>query len=80
MFSSAAITVFIVVGIPVICGTAIAIAAILKGKSDDGELSSDETKTLQEIHQGLSRMEKRIEALESIVIEQRDKHREHSEL
>lgn len=73
-----AITVFIVIGIPVICATAIAIAIILKGKSG-GDLSKDETRLLQEIHQGLGQMEKRIEALESIVIE-REKHHEHTKL
>lgn len=72
-----AITVFIVIGIPVICATAIVIAFILKGKSN--QLTADETRTLQEIHQGLIKMEKRIDSLESIVID-RDKHREHSEL
>ncbi|WP_309382235.1 hypothetical protein [Cerasicoccus frondis] len=79
MLSSAAITTFIVIGIPVICGTIIAIVAILQGKSGDEEFSTDETKLLQEIHQGLSKLEQRIDALETIVISKERNHK-HSEL
>ncbi|GHB96325.1 hypothetical protein [Cerasicoccus arenae] len=76
-----AILILTGIGIPVLCGSAIAIAAIFKGSSaiTSKNLSTDETRILQEIHQGLTRMEKRIEALETIVIEN-EKHREHSEL
>ncbi|WP_309400876.1 hypothetical protein [Cerasicoccus maritimus] len=72
-----AILIFIIIGIPVLCGTVIAITAIVKGSNarNSKNLSAEETKILQEIHQGLERMEKRIEALETIVID-KEKQRE----
>ncbi|MEO0794419.1 MAG: phage-shock protein [Verrucomicrobiota bacterium] len=62
---------FFVIGLPIICGTAIAIVAILKGSSSKKKdsLDEDETLLLQEIHAGMARLEKRIDALETIVIE-----------
>ncbi len=77
-----AFLIFIVtIGIPMLCGTVIALVAILKGSSvlSSKNLSNEETRILQEIHQGLVKMEKRIDALETIVIE-KDKARETTEL
>ena len=45
----------------------------------DEEFSTDETKLLQEIHQGLSKLEQRIDALETIVIS-KERNQKHSEL
>lgn len=77
----ASLLIFTLVALPILCGTAIAIFAILKGSSalSSKNLSTDETRILQEIHQGLARMEKRIEALETIVIE-KEPERETTEL
>lgn len=59
----------ITVGLPVICGTLIILAflflnATRSRKSDT--VSEDDTRILQEMHQSLLRMEKRIDALETI--------------
>ncbi len=35
-----------------------------------GKLDADETRLIQEIHQGLSRMEERVDALETILMDQ----------
>jgi phage shock protein B len=39
------------------------------------QLEAEETKAIQEIHTGLSRMEERVEALESVLLEQERKDR-----
>ncbi len=41
---------------------------IAKGGKDD-QFKAEETQLIQEIHQGLQRMEERIEALETILLE-----------
>jgi hypothetical protein len=74
---------FIVVGIPVLCGTVIALAKIIKGndKASKRQASTDEALIIQEIHQGLSRLERRIEALETITLERSNKRTStHSEI
>ncbi len=44
------------------------------------QLNADETKLIQEIHQGLSRMEERVEALETILVDlERNKKRKEGE-
>ena len=44
------------------------------------ELDAEETRLMQEIHQGLSRMEERIEALETILLDREGtKHRKERE-
>jgi len=51
----------------------------------DDPFQSDETRIIQQIHQGLSKMEKRIEALETILLERepkeekRNKERKHTD-
>jgi phage shock protein B len=53
-----------------------AIRIIKGGISRKGQnLQTDETKKIQEIYQGLSRMEKRIEALETIILDRERKDR-----
>ncbi|MFO7723990.1 MAG: hypothetical protein R6V45_00455 [Oceanipulchritudo sp.] len=66
--------VFIVVGLPVMAGTLIALARILKGQSGGkgGKRSGsdrEEAEIMQEINRSVSRLEKRIDALETIVLE-----------
>lgn len=73
--SGEALTTFIffsiVVGFPVICGTLIAIVAIIRPKKNppSSKASKEETQLIQELHQGMVRLEKRIESLETIIIE-----------
>jgi len=53
-----------------------AIKIIKGGVSRKGQnLQTDEAKKIQEIYQGLSRMEKRIEALETIILDSDRKDR-----
>jgi len=52
----------------------IAIRVIRGGASESGpHLSANETQTIQETYKGLSAMEKRIEALETILVERERK-------
>lgn len=59
----------------IICGTVLTIVKMrrsgLSGNSRQSQ--SDEARVIQEIYQGLSRMEKRIDALETILMDQQDK-------
>jgi phage shock protein B len=66
--------VFIVVGLPVMAATLIKLAKIMKGESggsgsDNPGSGREEAALMQEIHRSLSRLEKRIEDLETIVLE-----------
>ncbi len=60
-----------VIALAVICGTVLLAIRIIKGDSARGGQKGevDEAKMIQEIHQGLSRMEERIEALETIMLD-----------
>ena len=74
MGSIAGITiVFIVIAIPliIIAGTVLLGIKIVRGgtSSRDAKAQADETRIIQEIYQGLTRMEERVEALETILIE-----------
>ena len=61
-----------VVLIPAIIGGTILLAIrLLKGKASHKD-QADDSKIIQEIYQGLSRMEERVEALETILLD-RDK-------
>lgn len=62
----------IVVGLPVICGTMIILTGMLLAsvkKKHSENLSSEDAQILQEMHQSLIRMEKRIDSLETIYFE-----------
>lgn len=65
--------VFIVVGIPVLSATLISLAKIIKGKPDSKKDSSrsshEEAEIVQDIHMMVTRLEKRIDALETIVLD-----------
>ncbi|MBN1517634.1 hypothetical protein JXA32_13810 [Candidatus Sumerlaeota bacterium] len=72
------IAICLIFGIPIvaiICGSLVEALKVIKGESGgkNAKLSEDETRLIQELHQGLLRMEKRIEALETILLE--DKRR-----
>ncbi|MDJ0914072.1 MAG: phage-shock protein [Desulfobacterales bacterium] len=59
----------------VIGGTILLAIRIIKGGSSaqDRQQRADEARTIQEIYQGLSRMEDRVEALETILLDQEKK-------
>lgn len=79
------LVVFVIIGIPIICFTLYKIAKILKGTdsldpkspgaatSDEPRLTAskeaEETRLIQEINRTLGRLETRIEALETIVLD-----------
>ena len=73
-----ALAIIMVFGIPlaaIIGSFVIAGLKILKGDSSqrDRQLRAQETGLIQEIHQGLSRMEERVEALETILLDRERK-------
>jgi phage shock protein B len=55
----------------IIFGFILAMAKIKKGGSFRGgeQLQANETKLIQELHQGLTKMEERIEALETLLLD-----------
>lgn len=61
--------------VAIVCGTILAIVKTrrpgLTGNS--GKSQSEEARVIQEIYQGLSRMEERIDALETILMDKQDK-------
>jgi hypothetical protein len=66
--------VFIVVGLPVLSATLIKLAKIIKGEptscgKGNSHSSREEAEIVQDIHQLVSRLEKRIDSLETIVID-----------
>ncbi len=68
------LAIIMVFGIPlaaIIGGFVLAGLKIIKGDSSeqDSKLRAQETRLIQEIHQGLSRMEERVEALETILLD-----------
>ncbi len=82
-FMDAAISIFAIVFVAVIVLAALAVpvlvlVVILKavtGSKRNAGLQEDEARIMQEIHQGLSRMEERIEALETLVLDPKDRVR-----
>jgi phage shock protein B len=67
-----------VLGLAIIGGTILMAIKILKGGlSRTGQKAqNEEAKMVQEIYQGLSRMEQRVEALETIILDRTGKDRE----
>jgi hypothetical protein len=63
--------------VAIICGTLIAITAIVRGKSSPAEKPEDEqaTRTIQEIYTQCNRLADRIEALETIILENEKKNK-----
>lgn len=59
----------------VVCGVIVMIVRMIRGGSSSGGGidQSEETRMIQEIYQGLSRMEKRVDALETILLERQKK-------
>jgi len=67
--------VAIVVGLPIICGTLIKLAKIIRGdpsgsgRKNRHQSGREEAQIMQDINSTLSRLEKRIDSLETIVLE-----------
>lgn len=61
----------LVLGLAIIGSTVLMAIRILKGgvSRKEQRLEGEEAKMIQEIHQGLSRMEQRVKALETIVLD-----------
>jgi phage shock protein B len=66
-----------IVALIIIGAVILAAIRILKGSSGHGRdgINSDEARVIQEIYQGLSRMEERVEALETILLDRDRKER-----
>lgn len=69
------VMIFMVPIVAIICGFLLAALKIIKGDSGkkDAEQSTEETRLIQELNQGLKRMDHRIEALETILLTQNPK-------
>ena len=66
--------------IPLVVGATIVISIkLLKGGSSRKDQAED-SKLIQEIYQGLSRMEKRVEALETILLDRENRDRHHEKI
>lgn len=75
----AIIIVFIVIGLPVIATAFLIGLKIMRGGSSSSQgrkAMEEETRIIQEIYRGLNRMEERVEALETIIINRERKERE----
>ncbi len=68
----------VVILLPVIL--ILGLVKILTGASKSKELSVEEAKLMQEIYRGLTRMEKRIESLETILVEKEGKGSENDKV
>ena len=66
-----------IVALIIIAGVILLAIQILKGASASGGtgINSEEARIIQEIYQGLSRLEERVEALETILLDQDRKER-----
>jgi phage shock protein B len=66
-----------IVALIIIGGVILVAVRIFKGgiSSDGDGINSDEARVIQEIYQGLSRLEERVEALETILLDHDRKER-----
>lgn len=61
-------------GVAIVCWT---IVRLVAGGTRSNAASAEETQLMQELYHGLSKMEQRVEALETLLLE-RDRHGERS--
>ncbi|MBN2311871.1 MAG: hypothetical protein JXR94_23025 [Candidatus Hydrogenedentes bacterium] len=76
VFAMGIAELLVLIPIVVIFGAMIlAVGALLRGSRRHGgpELRAEETRTIQEIHSGLARMEERVEALETLLLDRERK-------
>jgi phage shock protein B len=71
------IIVFIVIGLPVIGGILLAFAKIMKGDGSNRTGDGEEARMIQDIHRGLAKLESRIDALETIILDREARADEH---
>lgn len=66
------VAIFTVIGLPIICVTILIAIRLHRGgnRTRDRVQWEEETRLMQEMHDDLARMETRIEALETILMEQ----------
>ncbi len=57
-----------------ICGTVLIIVRTRGNRDGHGATNSDEAQLIQEIYQGLEKLEKRIESLETILMDSQQKN------
>ena len=81
MFNAVSTAIIMVLAIPLVAimgGMIVAIIKLLKsdGSARSRRLNEEETRIMQEIYRGLEKMEKRVETLETLLLERegRDKH------
>ena len=69
-------TILIVIGLPVICGTIVVLVKIFHGGGGkrQRETEAEEARLIQQMHRDLTRLEERMESMETIVLE-RDHHK-----
>ena len=67
-----------VLALAIVGGTILMVIKILKGglSRTDQKAQTEEAKMVQEIYEGLSRMEQRVESLETIILDRKGKDRE----
>jgi phage shock protein B len=75
--SNTVIVLFFTVGLPIICGTFLIMAAMASKRKNNERAAQDEedTRTIQELHQACEKLSRRIEALETIILGEEAKHR-----
>jgi len=66
---SLGVTLLLLVGLSVACGTLVILALLLRNGGQRRSATGEETRMIQQMHQGLSKLEKRIESLETILLE-----------
>lgn len=68
----AAFAIFVVIGLPILCVTFLITMVFRKrgNREKDRAQWAEETRIMQEMHDNLSKMEARVEALETILMEQ----------
>jgi len=70
--------IVIIVFCVLLCGL-VALVVLLRtlgGQSRGRGTAAEETRLIQELHQGMEKLEKRIESLETLIIEQEADHKE----
>lgn len=60
-----------------ICGTIVIIVKTRRNQHSSETTASEEAKIIQELYQGLEKLEERIESLETILMEDQEKDRYH---
>jgi phage shock protein B len=65
----------IILTLVIICSTILMGIKILRGGVKEQKSLSEEARMIQEIHKGLSKMEERVEALETLLLEKDRKDR-----